>query len=191
MAGTCNLLGDPDVCIDEMRNLPRGRKSDDFEIFFVQEADRLQRFATFLCGDRDRAAELAQDALARTFSAWKRVDPKEAAAYARRVLVNAFRDSGRRERIRRDRPMATLKATISSSEEPTVERLVMVDALQTLSPARRAVVILRFYEDMSEREIATLLDRPLGTVKSDLHRALKELRPLVSPVYTGGDTHGV
>lgn len=57
--------------------------------------------------------------------------------------------------------------------------LLVSGALMHLGPVHRAVVVLRFYEDMAEADIARTLDRPLGTVKSDLHRALKKLRPLL------------
>ena len=53
----------------------------------------------------------------------------------------------------------------------------MAQALSVLSPIKRAVVVMRFYEDMSEADIARILDRPLNTVKSDLRRALVRLRP--------------
>ena len=59
------------------------------------------------------------------------------------------------------------------------EALRVATALSVLSPIRRAVVLLRFYEDMPEAEIARLLDRPLNTIKSDLRRALERLRPVL------------
>jgi RNA polymerase sigma factor (sigma-70 family) len=71
---------------------------------------------------------------------------------------------------------------VDRSVDPTArvdESSRLTTALKELSPMRRAVVVLRFYEDMTEAEIARVLDRPLGTVKSDLHRALKLLRPLL------------
>jgi DNA-directed RNA polymerase specialized sigma24 family protein len=58
-------------------------------------------------------------------------------------------------------------------------------ALAELSPVRRATILLRFYEDMSEHEISRELDRPLGTVKSDIHRALRQLRPLLEESQAG------
>lgn len=59
------------------------------------------------------------------------------------------------------------------------DSLQILDALRALPPARRATVILRFYEDLSDHEIARVLDRPLGTVKSDIHRAVNQLRSLM------------
>lgn len=157
-----------------------GRRSsavnDDFEVFFEVESDSLQRFATFMCGDADLAAELAQEALTRAFTAWHRIDAADARAYVRRIVVNAARDKHRHDLVRRRRPMATLVERSESSEHDAVERMTMVEALSTLSPVRRAVVVLRFYEDLPEQQIADLLERPAGSVRSDLHRALKTLR---------------
>lgn len=151
-----------------------------FAAFFDAEAARLQRFATFMSGDPELAADLAQEAFARTLRAWSRIENADPAGYARRVVVNAVRDVHRRNRVRRLRPLGSLPASAPSGESASVERLSMIELLKTLSPVRRAVVVLRYYEDMTERQISDLLDRPLGTVKSDLHRALDALRPLVS-----------
>lgn len=163
----------------------------DFAAFFQMESDRLQRFATFMTGDSDMAADLAQEALARTYRAWPRIHSGDPAGYARRVIVNTFRDKLRRDRLRRLRPLGALPHSTPSKESVSLERLRMTELLKTLTPLRRAVVILRFYEDMTEHQIADALDRPVGTVKSDLHRALKTLRALVVKEAQGvGGTHG-
>lgn len=66
------------------------------------------------------------------------------------------------------------------SAAPAVDDwIVMRDASQSLTPVRRATVVLRFYEDLEEAEIAAILDRPVGSVKSHLHRAKKQLRSLL------------
>ena len=66
------------------------------------------------------------------------------------------------------------------SHAPNVHEAIRVtEALSELSPMRRATVLLRYYEDMSDEQIAELLDRPLGTVKSDIRRSLKQLKPLL------------
>jgi RNA polymerase sigma-70 factor (sigma-E family) len=158
----------------------RGRDRESAFIAFVdRESDRLQRFATFMCGDADQAADLAQEALTRTFGAWSKIQSADAGGYARRIVVNALRDKQRRDRVRRMRPLGALPSSKPSDESAAVERIRMTALLMTLSPMRRAVVVLRYYEDMTEQQISELLDRPLGTVKSDLHRALNALRPLV------------
>ena len=162
-----------------------------FVAFFAAESDRLQRFATFLCGDPDVAADLAQEALARAYAAWPRLDGRDPAAYVRRILVNVLRDRKRRERVRRDRFKRSPVPVETVADSSGVERLALMEALSILSPTRRAVVILRFYEDMSEERIAEILERPAGTVRSDLHRALKALRPLLqTDDLVRGGSHG-
>ena len=159
--------------------------------FFEAESDRLQRFAAFLCGDPDVAADLAQEALTRAYAAWPRLDRKDPSAYVRRILVNALRDRRRRDRVRRQRVNPLPVVVQTGTDSSSVERLAMVEALATLSPVRRAVVILRFYEDMSEDRIAEILERPAGTVRSDLHRALKSIRPLLlDDELVRGGSHG-
>lgn len=168
----------------------RSRTIDDaFSTFFAVEEQRLQRFAAFMCGDRDQAADLAQEAFARTYAAWART--RDPGAYARRVVVNAVRDQRRKAVVRRLRAAPDAPVSTQSKEAETLQRMSIVAMLQSLPASRRAVVVLRFYEDMTEAQIAELLERPLGTVKSDLHRALDSLRPLaVSERQDAGGTHG-
>jgi RNA polymerase sigma-70 factor (sigma-E family) len=154
-------------------------RDSEFTAFFDAEGERLQRFAAFMCGDPDLAADLAQEALMRTYRAWRSIRKKEPGPFARRVVVNALRDKQRRDRVRRLRPIATLPLVDHVDASAALDWMVVSDLLRTLPTMRRAVVLLRFYEDMSEQQIADALDRPLGTVKSDLHRALAALRPLV------------
>ncbi|HEY7876560.1 MAG TPA: SigE family RNA polymerase sigma factor [Actinomycetota bacterium] len=150
-----------------------------FTAFFEAEGKRLQRFASFMCGDPDLAADLTQEALLRTYGAWRSIRGAEPGPFARRIVVNALRDKQRRDRVRRLRPIASLPEVDPADPSASLDWLVVAALLRTLPAIRRAVVILRFYEDMTEQQIADALDRPLGTVKSDLHRALAALRPLL------------
>ena len=160
-----------------------------FSAFFAVEEQRLQRFAAFMCGDRDQATDLAQEAFVRTYAAWARA--RDPGAYARRVVVNAVRDQRRKAVVRRLRAVPAPSSFAPSREAETIEKMNVAEMLQTLPASRRAVVVLRFYEDMTEAQIAELLDRPLGTVKSDLHRALDSLRPLaVTERQDAGGSHG-
>ena len=153
-----------------------------FHSFFEAESTNLQRFATFMCGDPDLAADLTQEALVRAYKRWLLIRADEAPAYVRRSIVNLVRDRHRRNVV--GTAKSPSHATPSSEPARTGQVddwIVVTDSLRRLSPMRRATVVLRFYEDMSEHEIAETLNRPLGTVKSDLHRALRELRELMEP----------
>ena len=156
-------------------------RDEEFRAFFVAEGENLRRFGVFLTGDAEKGADLAQEAMARTYRHWKRIRNEDPGPYARRTLVNLVRSAHRRSlverRHREDRKHEDFH--IQSDSGRVDEWLRISEALKSLPPMRRAVVVLRFYEDMSEADIARVLDRPLGTVKSDLHRALNKLRPLL------------
>lgn len=157
----------------------KNQRELEFRDFFVAQSEPLRRFAIFLTGDTDVAADLAQESLARTYQHWGRIKDKDPAPYARRTLVNLVRSEHRRKLVRRKHDESHPGAVAPRSGEVD-EWMRVSSALRSLSPIRRAVVVLRFYEDMTEADIARTLDRPIGTVKSDLHRALNALRPLLS-----------
>jgi RNA polymerase sigma-70 factor (sigma-E family) len=129
-----------------------------------------------LTGDRAEAEELAQEALVRTWWRWKLVRrPVDPASYARRVLVNRRRSLLRRAGVEarylaRARPEDLV---VPAGDE---RGLVLWQAVQALPPRQRAVLVLRFHQDLPEAEVARLLGLPLGTVKSLGHRALARLR---------------
>jgi RNA polymerase sigma-70 factor (sigma-E family) len=157
---------------------PRDDRESLFRAFFDTEGERLRRLALFLTGDPERAKDLAQEAMVRVYRHWRRIENQDPGPYARRILVNLVRSEHRRSLLQKRHE----SSVVDRSVDPTArvdESSRLTTALKELSPMRRAVVVLRFYEDMTEAEIARVLDRPLGTVKSDLHRALKLLRPLL------------
>lgn len=157
----------------------RARERDDqFAAFFSAESERLRRLGIFLTGDAEEGAELAQEAMARTYRHWWRVRDEDPGPYARRILVNLIRSRHRRALLEK-RHQQRIRDSVPSETWKVDEWLRVSEALHRLSPIRRAVVLLRFYEDMSLEDIARTLDRPLGTVKSDMHRALAQLRPLL------------
>ncbi len=127
------------------------------------------RLAYLLVGDAGTAEELVQDAFVRVAP---RVESTDApAAYLRTAVVNACRSHLRHLRVQRTH-LRTLRPVDGASDTPDE----LFDALAQLAPRPRAAVILRYYEDLSEAEIATALDCRPGTVKSMLHRALAQLR---------------
>jgi RNA polymerase sigma-70 factor (sigma-E family) len=147
-----------------------------FREFFAAEFGRLRGLGYLLTGDWAQAEELAQDALVRTWWAWSRVRRHERpAAYARKVLVNRHRSLLRRA------VLETRHARGSRAEEAYLpdlgeDGLVLWAAVRRLPPRQRAVLILRYHEDLPEAEVARLLRLPLGTVKSLTHRGLARLR---------------
>jgi RNA polymerase sigma-70 factor (sigma-E family) len=156
-------------------------RETEFREFYLHEAPRLKRMAVMLTGDADAAADLAQDALVKTYVAWARIRRDDPAPYAKRTLVNLCRNAHRRRMVELRRTPAPATDVVDKGDN-VEEAMRVAAALAALSPIRRAVVLLRFYEDMKEAEIARTLDRPLNTVKSDLRRALEKLRPMLEDV---------
>lgn len=157
------------------RLAPRDEK---FKSFYFAQAGRLKRFALLLTADPEEADDLTQEALLRAYRSWGRIRGEDPGPYVRRVLVNLHRTSIRRKILERNHLRGGEE--ITPSHDHRVEQALRVAAaLRRLSPAQRVTVALRFYEDLPYTEIARVLDRPLGTVKSDLHRALARVRPLL------------
>jgi len=147
-----------------------------FAEFMRGSADRLGRLAYLLTGDRHRAEDLTQDALARTYAAWPRVVHEDAYGYTRRVLVNLHIDWWRVRR-RRERPASQPPARHDPDPAHVVaERDWAVRALGQLSRRERAVVALRYFADLTEAAVAQELGISIGTVKSTNARALARLR---------------
>jgi len=138
----------------------------------------MKRFGIMLAGDAERGADLAQDALVKTYVAWPRIRNDDPGPYARRILVNLCRSAHRRRMLEMRKTPVPPRDVVDQGSKID-EALRVATALSVLSPVRRAVVLLRFYEDMTEAEIAQTLDRPINTIKSDLRRALEKLRPML------------
>ena len=149
---------------------------EDFREFFAQHYERLCRLGFLLTGDPAQAEELAQDALVRTWRRWRLVrKPDNPASYARKVLVNRHRSLLRRALVEagyryRDRP------TEASGDEHREDAIVLWTATRRLPRRQQAVLVLRYYEDLSEAEIARVLGIPVGTVKTSARRGLARLR---------------
>ena len=137
----------------------------------------LLRYAYVLTGDRHQAEDVLQTAVTRTLLAWSRVQRKDdPEGYVRRTIVRLVLNSRRRawrERLTGSPPEPPAEPAGSGGPE---ERLVMWAALATLPPRQRAVVVLRYYEDLSEARIAEVLGCSTGTVKSQAAKALARLR---------------
>jgi RNA polymerase sigma factor (sigma-70 family) len=135
----------------------------------VYRAQRLPlvRLAYLLTGDRSVAEEIVQDAFAATLRVWPSV--RDPVKYLRTAVVNGSRSWGRRRRL----------DVLHRATRPDHSTLVadeMWDALERLSPRRRAAIVLRFYLDLPDDAIAELLGCRRATVRTVIHRALSELR---------------
>ena len=150
----------------------RAADEDAFGDFVRARYAGLLRYAYLLSADRGLAEDLVQDALARTYGAWGRVGAPE--AYARTTLVRlALR--GRRRRWRAETPTDRPPELPAATDDLDLAASVRV-ALAGLPVEQRAVLVLRYWEDRSEREIAEALDCSPGTVKSRAARGLAALR---------------
>jgi RNA polymerase sigma-70 factor (sigma-E family) len=147
-----------------------------FEEFVRTRSVALGRIAYLLTGHRHDAEDLLQTALARAATRWERLDDPE--AYVRRVLYTQA-VSGWRARLRR--PAERLGHELPPFPAPAVDvevRVVLDQALRRLTARQRAVLVLRFYEDLTEVQAAQLLGCAVGTVKSQTRHALARLRVL-------------
>jgi len=140
-----------------------------FDEMFQSEYAKLARLAHLLTGSRALGEELVQEAFISLHRRWDKVD--NPAAYVRTTVINLATSALRRQRLERRHSSSSVLAPVLPPELDETWRLI-----QRLPPSQRAVIILRFYEDRSLTQIAGDLDRPLGTVKSLLHRALKRLK---------------
>ena len=138
------------------------------------------RYAYLLCGEHATAEDIVQGALARTFASWPRVRTKgNPEQYVRRAILNAVCNRGRRRW--REQPTATPpeRPTVGRPDADYVEREAMWAALRLLPPRQRAVLVLRYYDELSEAEIAAVLGCSRGTVKSQAARGLEKLRQVL------------
>ena len=142
---------------------------------------RLYRTALLMLGGHGLAEDVTQTALANTYAAWGRIrEPVAAHSYARTAVVNTAtswfrRRARRRETVREDLEHGLVSSTIARTPDPT-DRPALMQALATLPPRQRAVIVLRYYEDLTVAQTADALGCSLGTVKSQTFDALATLR---------------
>ncbi|RDI34892.1 SigE family RNA polymerase sigma factor [Lentzea flaviverrucosa] len=146
-----------------------------FEEFVAVASPRLLRTAFLLTRDIGHAEDLLQTALAKAWRAWNRVDG-DPEPYVRRIIVTSHATWWRR-RWRGEEPTGELPERPGESPQEAVgEREWLWQALGRLPRRQRAVLVLRFYEDLTEAQVAGLLGCSVGTVKSQASKALAKLR---------------
>lgn len=153
-----------------------------FEEFAAARLPALLRYAAVLTGDREQARDIVQTVLARAFANWakiRRSDRPE--AYVHRMVTNEFLNT---RRGRRPRLVELTREVVSGRHAPTVadhaeqigERGELWQHLQNLPPRQRAVIVLRYYEGLPDRQIAGMLGCTTGTVRGYAARAMAALR---------------
>jgi len=147
----------------------------DFSAYAAQAWPGLYRRAFLLSGQHADAEDLAQQTLIRARRHWSKVVRAGSPdAYVTRILTNVYLSSRQRARVGRE----VLRAVPDTVAESTVSPVhgELWPHLLGLPPRQRAVVVLRFYEDLAERDVAEMLGISVGTVKSTTHKALAHLR---------------
>ncbi len=145
-----------------------------FEEFVLAHTPALHRTAVLLTGDPHGARDLLQEALLKAWKAWGRITDDHG-AYVRTILVREFLSS-RRRRWHGETPTAELPETPAAPGTEVETGLTLADAVRELPRQQRAVVVLRYFHDLTEAETARTLGVAVGTVKSHHARALVALR---------------
>lgn len=147
----------------------------EFEQWVRARSESLLRAAYLLAGSQPGAEDLAQSTLERVGAAWRRIDASPD-GYARQVMYRlALRQWRQRDR---ESELASRYAEpgLHDAVDQVDTRIVLERALRRITASQRAVLVLRFYEDLSEAETASTLRCSVGTVKSQTHKALRALR---------------
>jgi RNA polymerase sigma-70 factor (sigma-E family) len=158
---------------------------NDFEQFVATYADDLLRTAYLIVWDENEAEDLVQECLLKVARRWPRVRRMEQPrAYARRILVNLAIDGARGRGRRRSEleSNAVARPTVVDPLPSLDTRAELLQALGQLPARQRAVLVLRFFNDLTEAEVAEVLGCPPGTVKSSASRGLARLREVLQPV---------
>ncbi|GAA4796618.1 SigE family RNA polymerase sigma factor [Streptomyces ziwulingensis] len=159
-------------------------RAGEFDEFVAARWPALLPLARLLVGgDPHRAEDLVQDSLVKLWFAWPRVGDEAPEAYVRKVMVRAAARSGLRrwwgERPVERLPEVTMAGDVSAD---VVERDRLEAALAQLSPKQRVAVVLRYYQDLPERQVAEVLGCPVGTARSHAARGVARLRRLLVDV---------
>ena len=148
----------------------------DFAEFVAARSRQLTRLAYVLTGDQYAAEDLLQNALIKAAANWGRIHTAPE-AYVRRIMYREQASWLRRRARRRETSVAQVPEPAAGDDAASVEaRLALRDALLALPPRRRAVLVLRYLEDLPESQVAEILGCSVGTVRSQSHRAIAQLR---------------
>ncbi|MFE3270798.1 MULTISPECIES: SigE family RNA polymerase sigma factor [unclassified Streptomyces] len=158
--------------------------AEGFDDFVAARWSALIHLARLLSGgDRHRAEDLLQESLVKLWFVWPRIADEAPEAYVRKVLARAAARSARR-RWWGERPVERLPDLPQTGDESAtvVERSRLETALAQLPPRQRAAVVLRYYQDLPEKQVAEALGCPLGTARSHASRGVARLRQILAVV---------
>lgn len=161
------------------------RRTDEeaFRSFVTERQTVLRRRAFLLCGNWADGDELVQEALARVYVAWPRIAAGAEAAYTRRTMMNLYLND---QRKRRREVLTDELPEPAVSDHDRELAMTLTELLKDLPDKQRAVIVLRFWEDLTVPQIAACTGVAEGTIKSQLSRALTALRSrLAEPPLTG------
>jgi RNA polymerase sigma-70 factor (sigma-E family) len=147
----------------------------DFDEFVRESWPGLLRTAYLLTGDRGHAEDVVQTALLQVARRWRRIRG-EPTPYARRAVVNLAKNRWRDRSRRPQESTETIEPGYASLEADVLLQQVLLPAVMDLPVRQRAVLVLRYFQDLSVEQTATALGCSIGTVKSQTHHALTKLR---------------
>lgn len=181
MVSTVHLLVGTGAA-DAMKRTSPAAKDAEFSDYMAARQPSLLRTAYLLTGDRHAAEDLVQTALAKLYLSWDKVQRRDLVdGYVRRIMVNEnnslWRRTWKRKEVTTDE--VPERGAVPASVRDHGEKSALWDFVQTLPTKQRAVIVLRYYEDLSEAEIADVLGISVGTVKSQASRALASMRQRV------------
>ena len=166
-----------------MVRMEQGR-AEGFDGFVATRWSALFHLARLLVGgDRHRAEDLLQEALVKLWFVWPKIEEEAPEAYVRKVMARAAARSARR-RWWGERPVEQLPdlADVGDVSASVAERTRLEAALVQLPPRQRAAVVLRYYQDLPDRQVAEVLGCPVGTARSHASRGVARLRRILADV---------
>jgi RNA polymerase sigma factor (sigma-70 family) len=170
------------LTVDKALERGERRSAEDFDAVVLSAYRPLARLAYLMAGDKAAAEDIVAEAFARSWIPWQNGAVDELGPYVRRTVVNLCLQGQRRRFLERrslERIRARPRPPSNDSGDEVAHLVDLRRALLSLSIEHRAVLVLRFFADLSEQEVAIVLRLPIGTVKSRTARALKALRPLI------------
>jgi RNA polymerase sigma-70 factor (sigma-E family) len=155
----------------------RRRHTDEtFTTFVAARSGRLVAHAELLCGSHEQARDIVQNALVRAYQRWSHIEQDDPYGYVQRAVINAVTDWWRTAHQRHERPVDVLPDAPMAVDTSFEDRGVLLAALGRLTQRERSVVVLRYFDDCTEQDVARALGISTGTVKSTCHTALRKMR---------------